>query len=68
MTKKEFKKRWESNYSGGGIDFDDISNCAIKWGISSKPKTQKIDVILYKVLCAADTKDKEDYNPYEVEE
>lgn len=31
MTKDEFKARWESNEDGGGINFDDIAECAKAW-------------------------------------
>lgn len=63
MTKEEFKKRWESDDNGGGISFDDIANCAIKWGISSTPKIRPILEIRYKVLLAANTNDAEEFNP-----
>lgn len=63
MTKEEFKKRWESDEDGGGITFEDIADCAVKWGISSRPKTSRIDVIRYRVLLAAGTTDAEDFNP-----
>jgi hypothetical protein len=65
MTKEEFKTRWESNDDGGGISFDDIANCAVAWGISSRPKTSRIDGIRYRVLKAAGVMDAEDYKPYE---
>lgn len=61
MTKSQFKKRWESNSDGGGITFDDIADCARKWGISAKPKTQSIDFIRYQVLLAANVKDVEEF-------
>lgn len=38
MTKEKFKKRWESNDNGGGITYEDIAKCAIKWGISINQK------------------------------
>lgn len=63
MTKEEFKQRWESNDDGGGITFDDIADCAKKWGVSSSPKTSRIDVVQYKVLCAAGTVDAEEFKP-----
>ena len=65
MTKEEFKARWESDDSGGGISFDDIANCAVAWGISSRPKTSRIDGIRYRVLVAAGTVDAEEYKPDE---
>ena len=63
MTKEEFKIRWESSDDGGGITFDDIANCAIKWGINSRPKISPIDKVFYAVLKAAQTNDCEEYNP-----
>lgn len=42
MTKLEFKTRWESDDSGGGITTEDIANCAVAWGISKKTKNTKI--------------------------
>jgi len=66
MTKEEFKARWESNDSGGGIKYDDIADCAVAWGISRTPKTRRIDVIRYQVLVAAGTADAEEFKPEEV--
>jgi len=63
MTKEEFKKRWESNDNGGGITFDDIAECAKKWGISATPRTQQIGAIRYKVLKAAKTNDANEFAP-----
>ncbi len=67
MTKEEFKKRWESNDTGGGITYNDIANCAIAWHLSSSPRTQRIDMIRYRVLVAANTNDAEDFKPGEIE-
>jgi hypothetical protein len=67
ITKQEFKKRWESSDDGGGITFDDIADCAIAWGISSRPKTSHIGLMLYQVLKAAGTDDAEEFSP-ELEE
>lgn len=61
MTKEEFKLRWESNDSGGGITFNDIADCAISWKVSSSPKAQPINQIRYRVLKAANCSDAEDY-------
>lgn len=63
MDKNEFKNRWESNANGGGITFDDIGNCAVKWGICSTPHIMNIDHVRYMVLKAAGTNDAEDFNP-----
>jgi len=61
MTKEEFKTRWESNEDGGGINFDDIAECAKSWGLCSKPRTKDINEVRYLVLKAADTSDAEDF-------
>lgn len=63
MTKEEFKARWESNDSGGGITFDDIADCAVAWQICTTPRIMPLDKIRYTVLKAADTDDAEDFNP-----
>lgn len=65
MTKDEFKTRWESNDTGGGIKFDDIADCAERWGLFSSPRTARIDLVLYRVLVAAGTNDAEDFKPKE---
>jgi len=65
MTKQEFKARWEGDDKGGGINFEDIANCAVAWGISRTPKTRRIDVIRYQVLVAAGTVDAEEFKPEE---
>ena len=65
MTKKEFKTRWESNDAGGGINYEDIADCAVAWGISRTPKTRRIDVIRYQVLEAAGVVDADEYKPEE---
>jgi hypothetical protein len=65
MTKEEFKQRWESNDNGGGITFDDIADCAVAWGLYRTPKTSRIDVVRYRVLCAAGTVDAEEFKPEE---
>ena len=61
MTKEEFKKRWESSYDGGGINLNDIADCAEAWGIASCPRTMPILLVRYLVLKAAGTNDCEDY-------
>lgn len=63
MTKEEFKKRWESNDSGGGITFEDIALCYTKWRLGSFPKTKPMFKIRYQVLKAANTIDAEEFNP-----
>lgn len=52
MTKEEFKERWEKE-DGGGITFDDIAECAVKWGVCSKPRIRPIHTIANQVLIAA---------------
>jgi hypothetical protein len=68
MTKNQFKKRWESNDAGGGITYDEIADCAVAWGIASKPRIMPIDKVRYAVLKAANVDDAEDYalTPMEV--
>jgi hypothetical protein len=66
MDKQEFKARWESNENGGGITFGDIAECAIEWGISSRPRTMQMDKVQYKVLKSADVIDAESYNYVDV--
>lgn len=56
MTKKEFKKRWDSDDRGGGITYDDIAKCAIAWHLCDKPKTMNIDVVKRLVTKAAGIK------------
>ena len=63
MEKHEFKARWESDDNGGGITFDDIAECAIKWGIARTPRIMQIDRVRYLVLKAADTNDAEEFAP-----
>ena len=57
MTKEQFKKRWESDEDGGGITFDDVAECAKKWGLFSSPKTHDINDVLKAVLKAANVED-----------
>ena len=68
MTKEEFKNKWESDDNGGGITFDDIASCAIRWGLFSEPRVKPIDLVRYKVLVAANTTDAEDFNPRNYDE
>jgi len=63
MTKEEFKKRWESDDVGGGINFDDVADCAKVWGLFRTPRVAQINRVLYRVLKEAGTVDAESYNP-----
>lgn len=65
MEKYEFKRRWESDETGGGITFDDIAECAKEWGIAAKPRIRPIDQIRYLVLKAAGVNDAEEFKPEE---
>ena len=56
MTKKEFKKRWDTP-DGGGITFDDIADCAREWGLFAKPRTMDINRVAAAVVKAAGCKD-----------
>lgn len=57
MTKEQFRDRWNSDETGGGITFDDIADCAKAWGICSHPKilpiTQVRDLVLEAAGCMA---------------
>jgi hypothetical protein len=65
MTKEEFKTRWESGEWIGGINYDDIADCAVAWGLFSRPNTSRVDVVRYQVLKAAGTVDAEEFKPDE---
>lgn len=62
MTKKEFKKRWESDSSGGGITFDDIADCAKSWGLTARPRIMQIHYVEDLVLNAAGIDDRDHTN------
>ena len=62
MTKDEFKTRWESNDEGGGINFNDVADCAKEWGLFATPRIHPMQKVLYAVLKAAGTKDAKEYN------
>ena len=51
-TKEECKKLWETE-NGGGITFDDIADCAVAWGLFSKPKIHPILKVSNQVLVSA---------------
>jgi hypothetical protein len=53
MTRKEFKRRWESDDYGGGLTFEDVAKCAKDWGIYQRPMLRQMDEVLIKVLRAA---------------
>ena len=53
MTKEEFKTRWDGDDNGGHITYDDIAECAVKWGLCARPKILNIDIVKKKVLEAA---------------
>jgi len=61
MEKNEFKTRWESDEHGDGITFDDIAECAVKWGIARTPRIMQICHVRYLVLKAAGTNDAEEF-------
>lgn len=61
MNKAEFKARWESDDTGGGVTFDDVAECAKKWGLFARPRTARINDVLYAVLVAAKVEDAEEY-------
>lgn len=57
MTKEEFRKRWDSSEDGGGITWNDIADCAVEWGIFSKPRIHRLDVVANAVTAIAGCKD-----------
>jgi len=50
MTKEEFKVRWEQ----GDVTFEEVADCAEEWGLTKKPRTMPLHVVLCLVLNAAD--------------
>lgn len=56
MTKEEFKRRWEKDEYGDGITFDEIAECAQKWGLYRTPKTHPIADVVSAVVRAANCK------------
>jgi len=62
MTKPQFRERWALP-EGGGISNGDIADCAVAWGICSRPKTRPMDEVMYAVLVAAGCPDAEEWNP-----
>lgn len=57
MTKEEFRRRWDGSSDGGGITFDDIANCAIEWGVFSRPRIHRMDIVANAVTSAAGCED-----------
>lgn len=53
MTKKEFKRRWDSDELGGGITLEDVAKCAEAWGLFSHPRTEDVNKVVEAVLKAA---------------
>jgi len=53
LTKAEFKKRWDSDSTGGGITMDDIAECAKEWGLFPAPKVRPAYEVLEAVCKAA---------------
>ena len=50
MTEQEFIDRWNSDNEGGGITYDDVADCAQKWGLVQRPRISPIDSVLAIVL------------------
>jgi len=50
MTEQEFIDRWNSDDEGGGITFDDVADCAQKWGLIQRPRTRPMEIVLARVL------------------
>ena len=57
MTKDEFRRRWDGDPDGGGITFDDIAECAEEWGLFSRPRCCRIDIVAREVTAAAGCRD-----------
>lgn len=53
LTKAEFKQRWDSGDDGGGITGDDIAECAVAWGLYSKPRIKPMTEVIARVCAAA---------------
>lgn len=63
MTKEEFRARWGGPTDPSDITFNDIAECAVEWEVESKPKTKGLELVLYKVLVAAEVPEAENYRP-----
>ena len=63
MTPEQFKERWESDETGGGITMADIAACATNWGLASYPKNMPMSAVRYLVLKAAGVNDLYQYRP-----
>jgi hypothetical protein len=63
MTKEEFKRRWESDENGGGITYEIIATCYVKWGIGTNPKTKPIHTVRYLIVKATNTNNAENFKP-----
>jgi hypothetical protein len=63
MKKEEFKKRWESDDTGGGITMDDVADCYVEWGLGTKPRIRPMDMVLYRVVKHAGIKNAKEYEP-----
>jgi hypothetical protein len=53
-TKQQFKELWNSDDAGGGITWDDIADCAIAWGLASKPRTMPLEEVRTLVEAASE--------------
>lgn len=63
MTKQEFKVWWEGLTDDDTYSMDTIADCAVDWGLYSRPRTSRIDEVEYAVLKAANVVDAEDFKP-----
>lgn len=62
MTREEFKARWEQ--PNCDITFDDVADCAKKWGLFDRPRCYPLNIVRYRVLIEAGCSDAEEYNPF----
>ena len=53
MSKEQFAQRWDSDDDGGGINFDDIADCAVAWVIYAVPRIHPIHDVKDAVVTAS---------------
>lgn len=51
MSREEFKRRWDAREP---ITYDEVADCYVAWGLGSYPRTKPIDLVMDRVLKAAD--------------
>lgn len=53
LTKREFKRLWEKKNDPVGITWDEVADCAKRWGLYDAPRCHAMSVVLDAVLEAA---------------